>query len=170
MKDTVETKFMLFIFFTEMQLVICYGHSFCIRGLVYQLTDLNNSMSHIMRKPVYAICKQQMLRSACASMQSDQCLCCLLPRQYNVSSFYIFNFMALSGFSWLSLASLAEQAGLSLTWSKTLKTGFMWSNSYYYFWAGLCEKGTYIGNRWRLRWACTSSRSYQSLHCSHTQY
>ena len=29
-------------------------------------------MSHVMRKPVFAICKQQRLRSARASMQSDQ--------------------------------------------------------------------------------------------------
>ena len=32
-----------------------------------------------MRKPVYAICEQQRRRSACASAQSDQHLCCLLP-------------------------------------------------------------------------------------------
>ena len=36
-------------------------------------------MSHIMRKPVFAICKQQRRRSACASAQSDQRLCCSLP-------------------------------------------------------------------------------------------
>ena len=32
-------------------------------------------MSHIMRKPVYAICEQQRARSACTSAQSDQHLC-----------------------------------------------------------------------------------------------
>ena len=37
-------------------------------------------MSHIMRKPVYAICKQQRHRSACTFAQSDQHLCCSLPR------------------------------------------------------------------------------------------
>ena len=47
-------------------------------------------------------------RSACASAQSDQHLCCSLPIQYNISSFWICN-------SWLSLASVAEQASLSLT-------------------------------------------------------
>ena len=31
-------------------------------------------LSHIIRKPVCAICEQQRRRSACASMQSDQCL------------------------------------------------------------------------------------------------
>ena len=37
-------------------------------------------LSHIMRKPVYTICKQQRCRSACASGQSDQCLCSSLLR------------------------------------------------------------------------------------------
>ena len=36
-------------------------------------------MSHVMRKPVHAICKQRR-RSACISAQSNQCLCCSLPR------------------------------------------------------------------------------------------
>ena len=48
-------------------------------------------MSHIMRKPVYAICEQQRHRSAWASAQSDQRLCCSLARYYNTSSFYIRN-------------------------------------------------------------------------------
>ena len=37
-------------------------------------------MSHIVRKPVLPLCKQQRRRSACASAQSDQRLCCSLPR------------------------------------------------------------------------------------------
>ena len=37
-------------------------------------------LSHVMRKPVLAICEQQRCRSACAAVQSDQCLCCSLPR------------------------------------------------------------------------------------------
>ena len=58
-------------------------------------------MSLIMRKSAYAICDQQRYRSACASVQSDQHLCCSLPREYNISSFYICNFMTLSSFlSW----------------------------------------------------------------------
>ena len=36
--------------------------------------------SHVMRKPVLAICKQQRCRSACASAQSDQHLCFSLLR------------------------------------------------------------------------------------------
>ena len=35
-------------------------------------------MSHLMRKPVLAICEQQRRRSAWASAQSDQHLCCSL--------------------------------------------------------------------------------------------
>ena len=38
-----------------------------------------------MRKPVYAICKQQCRRSACASAQSDQRLCYSLHGWYNYS-------------------------------------------------------------------------------------
>ena len=55
-------------------------------------------MSHIMRKPVYAICEQQGRRSACASAQSDQHLCCSLPTQYNTSSYYIWNLKPLPSF------------------------------------------------------------------------
>ena len=40
---------------------------------------LNTYMSHIVRKSVYAICKQQRRRSVCASVQSDKCLSCSLP-------------------------------------------------------------------------------------------
>ena len=53
-------------------------------------------MSHVMWKPVLAICEQQRCRSACASAQSDQHLCCSLPRQYDISSFYIWNFKPLA--------------------------------------------------------------------------
>ena len=51
-----------------------------------------------MRKPVYAICEQHRCRSACAFAQSDRHLCCSLPRQYNISSFYIQNFKPLASF------------------------------------------------------------------------
>ena len=51
-----------------------------------------------MRKPVFAICEQKMCRSGCASAQSDQNLCCSLPRQYTISSFYIRNFKPLARF------------------------------------------------------------------------
>ena len=70
-----------------------------------------------MRKPAFAICKQQRRRSACTSVQSDQRLCYSLLRQDNTSVFYIQNFKP--------LVSIDVQASLSLTWSETLKTGFL---------------------------------------------
>ena len=39
-----------------------------------------SQMSHVMRKSVYAICELRRRRSACAFVQSDQRLCCSLPR------------------------------------------------------------------------------------------
>ena len=51
-----------------------------------------------MRKPAFDLCEQQRHRSACASAQSDQHLCCSLPRKYNISSFYIRNFKPLASF------------------------------------------------------------------------
>ena len=75
-------------------------------------------MSRIMRKPVYAICEQQRRRSACTSAQSDQhlCFCCLDS---------IISLVSISEISSLLLASVAAQAGLSLTRSKIAKTGFL---------------------------------------------
>ena len=49
-----------------------------------------------MRKPVFAKCEQQRHRSACSSVQSDQHLCNSLPREYNISFFYIRNFNPLA--------------------------------------------------------------------------
>ena len=76
-----------------------------------------HDMSHVMRKPVLAISEQQRRRSACASAQSDQRLCCSLPRQYNICTCYSRNFK--------TLVSSAEQAGLSLNLSQTPMTGFL---------------------------------------------
>ena len=45
----------------------------------------------------YAICEQQRRRSACASAQSDQPLCCSLLRQNDTSSLYIWNIKILAG-------------------------------------------------------------------------
>ena len=65
----------------------------------------------------YAICKQQMRRSACESAQSDQHLCCssldsIIPL---VSRSEILRFL---------LVSLAEQSGLTVTWSQTPEDTF----------------------------------------------
>ena len=50
-------------------------------------------MSHAIRKPVYAICKQQRCRSACASAQSDQGLCYSLHGKHNTHRCYIQNLL-----------------------------------------------------------------------------
>ena len=55
----------------------------------------NHYLSHVMRKPVYAICKQQRRRLACAYAQSDQRLCC-----------WIISVVSISEISSLYLASL----------------------------------------------------------------
>ena len=51
---------------------------------MYSLPWIRNikiiKLSHVMRKPVFAICEQQRRRSACASSQSDQRLCYSLLR------------------------------------------------------------------------------------------
>ena len=75
-------------------------------------------VSHVMRKPVYAICKQQRPRSACTAAQSDQHLCC-----HYLDS--IIPILAKSKISCLYLASVAAQASLCLTWSQTPKTDFL---------------------------------------------
>ena len=46
----------------------------------------------------YVICEQQRRKSACASAQSDQRLCCSLLRQYNISRFYSRNFKTPASF------------------------------------------------------------------------
>ena len=46
----------------------------------------------------YAICEQQRCRSACASAQSDQHLCCSLLRQYDIYTCYIQSFVILASF------------------------------------------------------------------------
>ena len=58
-------------------------------------SDSYHYRSYIMRNPVHAMCEQQRLRSTCASAQSDQRLCCSLPKEYNTSNFYIRNFKPL---------------------------------------------------------------------------
>ena len=64
-----------------------YGTKIAAKAVALLDTQVDQSTTpegklspHIMRKPVYAICEQQRRRSACAYAQSDQHLCCLLPR------------------------------------------------------------------------------------------
>ena len=109
-----------------------------------------------MRKPVLAICVQQRCRSACASEQSDQHLC--------FSLLSIIPLVSISKISRLQLVSVAEQAGLSLPWSQTLKTGFVVTRLN---WAASSEFGTYrLCEQRRFRRACASAQSRQNLRCS----
>ena len=73
--------------------------------------DRTFDMSHIMRKPVYAICRQQ--RHSLISTFVVRCLDSTA------------SLVSISEISSLYLASVAVQAGLCLTWSQTLKTGFL---------------------------------------------
>ena len=57
------------------------------------------NLSQAMKKCVFCHMQQQRHRSACTSTQSDQRLCCSLPRQNDTSCLYIWNFKILAG-SW----------------------------------------------------------------------
>ena len=67
-----------------------------------------------MRKTQITLCK---CKAAYASTQCDHCLCYLLTRKCNIHT--------LCKIPRLLLASVAEQAGLSLTKSQTCQTGFL---------------------------------------------
>ena len=79
-------------------------------------------MSHVMRKPVYAICEQQMRRSGADQPAHSRSL---------ISAFVvrcldsIISLVSIYEISSLYLVSLAAQAGLTLPWSQTPKTGFI---------------------------------------------
>ena len=77
-------------------------HVWILRFLRYKC-DITRLNGHIMRNPVYAICKQQRRWSACIFAQSNQHLCCSLPVYYNTSTCYSWNFK--------TLASLISWAG-----------------------------------------------------------
>ena len=65
-------------------LVLSWGGS--VKGTLLRAWGVDYfHVSHVMRKLVFAICKWQ------------RCLCCLLHRLYNISSFYFRNFRPLAG-------------------------------------------------------------------------
>ena len=75
-------------------------------------------MSHVMRKPVYAICDQKGADQpahphSLISAFAVRCLDSIMP------------LVSISELSSLYLGSVAAKAGLSLTWSQTPKTGFL---------------------------------------------
>ena len=117
----------------DIRIVLPLGHHSCRRWHLMTYQDLftftlgktgylgvflftNYLMSHIMRKPVYAICKQGRRRSACAPAQISafvvRCLDSKIPLLY------------IAEISRPLLVSSAEQASLSLNWSQTPKIGF----------------------------------------------
>ena len=84
-------------------------------------------LSHVMRKPVfdYANNKDADQPAHPRSLISTfviRCLDSIIP------------LVSISEISSLWLASVAEQAGLSLTWSETLKTGFLMMRLNITFW------------------------------------
>ena len=104
---------------------ICYvekqGHVLCINE--FTLTAKIYEPCHE-KNLSYAICDKQRRRSACASAQA--LISAFVVRCQN-STIPLVSIFAISVFS---LASVAEQAGLDLTWSDTPKTGFLvaWLN------------------------------------------
>ena len=60
-------------------------------GLRSTFHDLGSfkMLENLLKKHVDAICEQQRRKSACASMPSDQRLCCSLPGWFGISACYI---------------------------------------------------------------------------------
>ena len=80
--------------------------------------NIDRNFSHVMRKPVYAICEQKgagqpVHPRSLISAFIVRCLDSVIP------------LVSISEISSLYLASVAAQAGLSLTWSQTPRTGFL---------------------------------------------
>ena len=78
-----------------------------------------------MRKPVDAICEQQKCRSACAFAQPLGQISPFVVRCLDS----IILLVSISEIWSLYQASVAAQAGLSLPWSQTTKTGSSWRGS-----------------------------------------
>ena len=91
----------------------------------------------------YAISEQQRRRSACASAQSDQRLCCSLPRQNDTSSLYIRNFKILAGLcSWAGqfVSCLVGDSWRHIcSWRGSFYFRFMHPHNVYINWAASSE-------------------------------
>ena len=126
-------------------------------------------------KTCFAICEQQRRRSDCASALSDQRLCFLCLDS-------VIPLLAIAKISSLYLVTVAEQAGLSLTWSQTPKTDFLvtkllywllteaidWDNSktLLHKWAASWQdQRSCMCAQQRLRPAWASAQSDQRLRC-----
>ena len=119
--QTSKTGFLMMRLSYVILLTVCY------LGFDNQFT--RSGFSYIWARPgenvSYAICEQPRCRSACASAQSDQHLCCSLPRQNNTSSLLILNFKILAG-----LCSWAGQF-VSCLVGDSRRHIFSWRGSFY---------------------------------------
>ena len=106
----------------------------------------------------YAICEQQRRRSACASAQSDQRLCCSLARQNETSSLYFRNFKILAG-----LCSWAGQF-VSCLVGDSRRHIFSWRGSVTmrFVMAAPCHFKTYLLAKGSFGWL-SFSRAYAKL-------
>ena len=82
------------------------------------MTYLHDNMGLNARKLAFGACKEQRRRPACTSAQSGQCLWYSLIEKYHSK-------LATSEISIFLLVSVAEHFGLCMSWSETLKTGFL---------------------------------------------
>ena len=74
-----EIKWKTILFFFTLAVFLCRSNLRLIFLVDLSLQFSGYHLSHVVRKPVYAICEQQRHRSACALSQSDQRLYCSLP-------------------------------------------------------------------------------------------
>ena len=85
-----------FIQMLQMFLIECCCFS-CFGQYEIKLDSMKWNWAGSWENMSYFICQQQKPRSACAFAQSDQRLCCSLPRQNDTSSLCIRNFKILAG-------------------------------------------------------------------------
>ena len=85
----------------------------------------------LQEKPDFVACKQQWLRPACASMQSDQGLCYSISKRYNSLTCSMQNFNILAGFDW----------------SQTLQTVFLAMRPNYRVKSGKFRRSAKFGQR-----------------------
>ena len=137
----------------------------CVSTTLIYTVDRNNWAT----SPVYAICENKGADlpahpHSLISIFVVRCLDSIIP------------LVSIDAISLLYIASVAEQAGLSLTLSKIPNTGFLMtrlitipylSNCVENKWAASSEFGTYhLCEQRRFRRACASAQSRQNLRCS----
>ena len=96
---------------SELVYIVCTGLSVQKLKIIIIILIHKKYMSHVLRKPHFAICEQQ--RRSLISAFVFRCLDSIIP------------LVSISEISSLYLAFVAAQASLCLTLSKTPKTGFL---------------------------------------------